>query len=145
MLAVELIHHHARLPNKAYINDAGYDLYSCENKVIESKSFAVIRTGIKLNIPSGYYGRIASRSGLAVKYNIEVGAGVIDNEYRGEIMVKLHNHGHTEYNVKIGDKIAQLILELYGNFPVVLVDSVEQQTSEITSGSRGTSGFGSSG
>ena len=140
-LAIELVHHHAKLPTKAHASDAGYDLYSCERVEIKEQKSALVRTGIKANLPPGYYGRIASRSGLAAKHGLDVAAGVIDNGYNGEIMVLLRNHGPYDYVIEIGDKIAQMILEQYGDFPVVLVDSV----AELSNTTRGESGFGSSG
>jgi dUTP pyrophosphatase len=140
-LSIELVHHHAKLPTKAHTSDAGYDLYSCEKMLIRDQKSAIVRTGIKANLPHNYYGRIASRSGLAAKHGIDVAAGVIDNGYHGEIMVLLRNHGPADYEINIGDKIAQMILEQYGDFPVVLVDSV----AELSKTTRGESGFGSSG
>jgi len=139
-LNVELIHDDATLPTKAHPTDAGYDLYSVEYKPIKKGESAVIKTGIKIDIPAGYYGRIASRSGLAVKHNLEVGAGVIDNGYHGEIMVKLQNNGEN-YTVDKFAKIAQLILEPYGDFPIKQVASVDS----IRQTDRASAGFGSSG
>ena len=139
-LYVELIHDDAKMPTKAHDTDAGYDLYSLEYTPIKKGESAVIRTGIKIDIPAGYYGRIASRSGLAVKHNIEVGAGVIDNGYHGEIMVKLQNNGDN-YTVAKYAKIAQLILEPYGDFPIKQVASVD----DIRQTDRAAAGFGSSG
>ncbi len=137
---VELIDNDAKLPTKAHDTDAGYDLYAIEYKSIKKGESALIKTGIKIDLPQGYYGRVASRSGLAVKHNLEVGAGVIDNGYHGEIMVLIRNHGEN-YTVSKHDKIAQLILEKYGNFVIKQVSSI----SDIRSTERGSDGFGSSG
>ena len=71
----------------------------------------VVKTGISIAVPEGCYGRIAPRSGLAVKKFIDVGAGVIDADYRGEVGVVLFNHSEEDFKVKPGDRIAQLILE----------------------------------
>jgi dUTP pyrophosphatase len=139
-LFIELIDVDAKIPTKAYESDAGYDLYSIEYKPLKKGDSAIIKTGIKIDIPKGYYGRVASRSGLAVKHNLEVGAGVIDNGYHGEIMVLIRNHGDN-YTINKYDKIAQLILEPYGNFPVNIVASVDN----LRQTDRDKSGFGSSG
>ncbi len=82
------------------LRSAGYDLYSIETSVIPPNGgFRVFRTGISMKVPDGYCGKIFSRSGLSVKYNLEHGAGVIDEDYTGEIMVKVNNFGPTEYTV----------------------------------------------
>jgi dUTP pyrophosphatase len=86
----------------------------------------------------GVYGRIAPRSGLAVKHGVQTGAGVIDPDYTGELKVILFNHGSEKFEIKKGDRIAQLILE---KCETPLIDEVE----EIKDTQRGTRGFGSSG
>jgi len=88
-------------------------LYSIENIVISPRGKALISTGISVQIPIGNYGRIAPRSGLAVKHFIDVGAGVVDADYRGEVRVLLFNFGEEEFKVSQGDRIAQLIIEKY--------------------------------
>ncbi len=121
---------------KAHPDDAGFDLRASEDIIVGKK--AVIPTGIVVAIPRGYYGRVASRSGLSVKYDVEVGAGVIDSEYRGEIKVVLRNFGPNAFIVKKGDRIAQLILT------VIYVGEVKC-VEELDVTDRGEGGFGSTG
>lgn len=99
---------------------------------------AIIKTGLSIAIPAGTYARIAPRSGLAAKRMINVGAGVVDYDYRGEVGVVLFNHGTEDLPVAVGDRIAQLILEQVNMAPCKEVDSLEQTT-------RGVGGFGSTG
>ena len=99
-------------------------------------------TGLKIALPPGTYGRIASRSGLAVKHNIEVGAGVIDQDYQGEIKVLLRNLSDTPYTISQGDKIAQLIVSPYVNKQVAECEKIQDIYGES---GRGAGGFGSTG
>ena len=105
---------HAILPARATDGAAGYDLYSADNYVILSGHRVVVSTGIALQLPPGTYGRIAPRSGLAVKHGLGVLAGVVDPDYRGEIKVVLLNTDvRNPFVIKPGYRIAQLILETY--------------------------------
>ncbi len=97
-----------------------------------------MQTDLSLAIPPGTYGRIAPRSGLALKHAIGVGAGVIDADYTGPIGVILFNHGQNDFTIKIGDRIAQLILEQILTPPVVQVKDIQHTE-------RGSQGFGSTG
>ena len=142
ILCVEKIQHDALLPYKASPYDAGYDLFSYEHKSIKANSSELLGTKIRMRIPTGYYGRIASRSGLAAKNNIEVGAGVIDSNYRGEIFVLLRNFSNSDYQVYPKDKIAQLIITPYSNPEIRYVEHLDQL---FGSSDRGDRGFGSSG
>lgn len=129
----------AKIPTRANPNDAGADLYSIESLVIPPLSRGIVKTGIVLEIPESYYGRIAPRSGLAAKYGIDVLAGVIDSSYRGEIGVVLFNSDSSNsFTVNMGDRIAQLIIESHYN-PVFV------EVLELTETNRGEGGFGSSG
>lgn len=98
----------------------------------------LVPTGISVAIPPGYYGRIAPRSGLALKNSIDVGAGVIDGDYRGKVGVILFNFDDQPFVISAGDRIAQLILEKYAEAPVEVVDTLPPTT-------RGSGGFGSTG
>lgn len=100
----------------------------------------MVGTGLKMAIPTGYYGRVAPRSGLAVKNFIDVGAGVIDEDYRGELKVLLFNFGDQEFTVNKGDRIAQMVLEKYSQARLVTVAEGELDSTE-----RGVGGFGSTG
>lgn len=99
------------IPQKGTLHSAGFDLKSSENCTIPARTHKAIKTGIIVTLPSCSYGRIASRSGLSFKHGIEVGAGVIDEDYREEIMVILHNHSDNDFVVNKYDRIAQLIVE----------------------------------
>ena len=101
----------AILPTRGSAQAAGYDLYSAVNVSIPPHQKAIVKTDLSIRVPEGTYGRIAPRSGLAAKHFIHVGAGVIDRDYTGNVGVVLFNHAESEFNVKEGDRIAQLICE----------------------------------
>jgi len=117
---------------------AGYDLKAIKDGEIPVQSRGVVDTGISFQIPEGYYGRIAPRSGLSVKKSIDVGAGVVDSDYTGEIKVVLINGGTEPFVYKRGDRIAQIIITSIQTCPLLEVDSLEQTK-------RGAGGFGSTG
>ena len=124
-------------PTKGSVFAAGYDLYSIDNSVtlfsLERKLF---KTGIHIQIPVGWYGRIAPRSGLAYKQGIDVMAGVIDSDYTGEIGVILINLGSEPQEIDTTKPIAQIIIEKYSDHDFVQVENLE--TTE-----RGAGGYGS--
>jgi dUTP pyrophosphatase len=145
----------AKIPTQAKESDAGYDLYSCQTLFIAPMERAIISIGIAIEIPKGYYGRVAPRSGLAVKHGIDVLAGVVDSGYRDELKVVLINlnppefpHQQDVFNnifgsrnrfvVKQGDRIAQLIIEKCHS-----VKFLEQES--LSDSQRNIGGFGSSG
>ena len=97
-----------------------------------------MKTGLSISFPAGLYARIAPRSGLALKKFIDVGVGVVDADYRGEVGVVLFNHGDQDFEVKMGDRIAQLILEKISTPEV-------EEVSRLDSTVRGSGGFGSTG
>lgn len=130
----------AHIPTKAHDDDAGWDLYSNENAVIYPSEKVIIKTGIALAIPRGYYGRIAPRSGLAVKNGINVLAGVVDAGYRNEIGVVLINHHFdNQFPIAKGDRIAQIIFERVDPF------EIEEVLEFFDNTHRGMGGFGSTG
>ena len=131
---------HATAPSRATSGSAGYDLYSAEGYVILPQHRVVVSTGIQVALPEGTYGRVAPRSGLAVKHGLDVGAGVIDPDYKGELKVVLFNHDPKQaFIIRPGYRIAQLILE---NYTLANVDVVTEIPGESQ---RGDAGFGSSG
>lgn len=137
MIKIELeIGAHAPTYGSEYA--AGADLYANESFEILPGHRALIKTGVRMEIPSGFYGRIAPRSGLAYKNGIDVMAGVIDSDYRGDIGVILINLGETDFTIQTGDRIAQMIIEKYYRYPFCVVESLEETT-------RGDNGFGSTG
>lgn len=128
----------AVIPTRGSEKAAGLDLYAMSPCTLYPHTMRVIATGIAIALPAGTYGRIAPRSGLAVKWGIDVLAGVVDEDYRGEILVALINHGETAFTINRGDRIAQLIVESIVR-PVIEVVTDLQETE------RGSSGFGSTG
>ena len=130
----------AKLPTKGSALAAGYDLYASQPGLIPAKGQGLIATDISIIVPEGTYGRVAPRSGLAVKNGISTGAGVIDADYRGEVKVVLFNHSDKDFEVKAGDRIAQLVLEVIVNADIVEIDADELDTTE-----RGAGGFVSTG
>lgn len=110
-LRVLKLNENACIPKRGSEFSVGYDLSSIENVIVKARGKAMIDTGISLGIPNGCYARIAPRSGLTWKHSIDVGAGVVDADYRGSIRVILFNHSDVDFEVKVGDRIAQVILE----------------------------------
>jgi dUTP pyrophosphatase len=98
-------------PERTTPRSAGFDLRSPRNAVIPARGKSLILTDLRIQVPEGYYGRIAARSGLAFFHHITTEAGVIDEDYRGNIGVLLLSHSNYQYLVHRGDKIAQLICE----------------------------------
>ena len=128
----------AFLPQRGSPGAAGLDLYAIEAQVIPAFGKTKVDTGIAVACPTGTYGRIAPRSGLAMNNHIAVGAGGVDPDYRGSLGVVLFNHAPTEFKLDRGDRIAQLILEKYDPARVV-------EVTDLTATNRGAAGFGSTG
>jgi dUTP pyrophosphatase len=142
-----LINDKALPPERGTKKSAGYDLKSCEDNVIPARSHKAIKTGIQVRLPSNTYGRIASRSGLSFKHGIEVGAGVVDEDYCNELMVILHNHSDEDFKVEEGARIAQLIVQKIA-YPTTLVEDKYghvQVVDNCIRVVRGLGGFGSTG
>jgi dUTP pyrophosphatase len=138
-LGVKKLSYDAIIPTRGSDGSVGYDLYSVVDTVVPHQAGnALVGTGIALRIPADCYGRIAPRSGLAAKHCIQVGAGVIDPDYTGEIKVVLFNHGVEDFEIKKGDRIAQLILERCET-PLIKEIGLLEETI------RGSDGFGSTG
>lgn len=106
--------------------------------MIPARGKAVVKTDIQVELPEGCYGRVAPRSGLAVKNFIDVGAGVIDEDYRGNVGVVLFNHSDVDFPVAKGDRIAQLICERIF-YPTI------EEVDDLSDTKRGAGGFGSTG
>jgi dUTP pyrophosphatase len=159
---VKRFHREAKIPVRAKIHDAGLDLYATEYVKLKPLDFRTVKTGIGMHIPSGYYGRIADRSGFSTKHAIHNMAGVIDSGYQGEIeilMINLNCKGYLlnmigsivqkvsfdlieppgTIEIRPGDKIAQIIIEKIGYGIPKLVNDFSVKTD------RGEKGFGSSG
>jgi dUTP pyrophosphatase len=127
----------ATLPTRAHPNDAGLDLYSLEDVLLEPGKGKVTKTGIAIALPSGYVGLVADRSSLA-KRGIKTAGGVIDEGYRGEIHIVLWNISVDPISLRKGERIAQLLI-----LPVITPAVVEVKSLDETL--RGEKGFGSSG
>jgi dUTP pyrophosphatase len=138
ILLVKRLSENAKLPYRATDGSAGLDLCASESTDIPSGTRRVVMTDLALAIPSGHYGRIAPRSGLAFKFGIDICAGVIDSDYRGPVGCVLANAGTETFCIKQGDRIAQLILERVSTPRVV-------ETSNLDETMRGAGGFGSTG
>lgn len=140
-IPVLLLTSQAQVPTYGSEHAAGMDLYAAiDGDAIEipAKGRAMIPTGVAMAMPVGHYGRIAPRSGLAAKHGLDVLAGVIDCDYRGEIRVVLHNTSDTPYYVNNGERVAQMILAPYVKGEFVTVGTLEESE-------RGEGGFGSTG
>ena len=127
----------AKMPTRAHSFDAGLDLYAIEDGYIRCNQNHTFNTGVHVQIPEGYVGFIKSKSGLMVKHGI-LTDGTIDAHYTGPIKVCLFNHGCSKYEVKAGDKIAQLVIHKIELPELEQVDSLEDTD-------RGDDGFGSTG
>ena len=128
------------VPVYANIGDAGADLVASQAAVVPAKGRILVKTGLKLALPMGYVGLVHPRSGLALKHGITVlnTPGTIDSGYRGEVGVILYNSTDSDFEVQIGDRIAQLVIQKYETGIFNIVDSLGET-------SRGDGGFGSTG
>jgi dUTP pyrophosphatase len=140
-LYIKKLNVEAKLPEKAHQTDAGFDLFSIEEKEIPAGEAKLIKTGISIQLPPQTEAQVRPRSGLALKHSITVlnTPGTIDEDYRGEIGVILINHGKETFVVEKGMKIAQMVIQ-----PVLSVD-IEEAEGELSETNRGAGGFGSTG
>lgn len=140
-LKIKKLNDNAVVPSYGSVCAAGADLYSCEGELMlapgETK---LIHTGISMAIPNGYVGLIYARSGIATKRGLAPAnkVGVIDSDYRGEIMVALHNHSDVMAKIEAGERIAQIVIT-----PYLTVNFIE--TDNLDETERGSGGFGSTG
>lgn len=130
---------HAYSPVRSTIFAAGFDLRSAYAYDVPPHDRCLVKTDLRFHIPDGCYGRIAPRSGLALHSFIDVGAGVIDQDYRGNVGVVIFNHAHETFKINQGDRIAQLICEKI-EYP-----RLEETADIFEYTERGTNGFGSTG
>lgn len=140
-LLIKKLHPEAKLPEKAHPTDAGFDLFSIEEKEIPPGEARLIKTGIAIQLPPNTEAQVRPRSGLALKHSVTVlnSPGTIDEDYRGEVGVILINHGKKPFIVEQGLKIAQMVIQ-----PVLSVD-IEETTGDLSETERGAGGFGSTG
>jgi len=113
MLDVKLLLPEAMVPTKASPGAAGWDLYSAESVAIPAGKWLAVETGVAVSLPVDHVGLIWPRSGLSVKYGIDVLAGVVDSDYRGGIAAVLANHGTKPFEVDMNMRIAQLVVQRY--------------------------------
>lgn len=139
-------HEDAIVPTIAYNGDVGYDLYAVNDTLLLERSWIRIHTGIKAYFPKGYYGKIESRSSLSSNYGLQVGAGVVDSGYTGELIVVLFNHSDIPYQIVKHERIAQLIIQPYVTPSVVLLDDNGNEIfiNMTNTNQRNDKGFGSS-
>jgi dUTP pyrophosphatase len=128
----------ATLPARGSSFAAGLDICSIENVVIEPRQRAIARSGLAVAIPHGFYGRVAPRSGLAVKQGLDVLAGVIDSDYRGELCCVLYNTSDVTIELPARSKICQLIIEK-------IITPQPTWVNDLDETARGAGGFGSTG
>ena len=132
----------ARLPSHGSASAAGYDLYACldADATIPPHATAKLGTGLAFALPEGTFGAVFARSGLAAKEGLRPAncVGVVDSDYRGELLVALHNDSDVARVVKHGERIAQLVLLPY--LPMAF-----EETAELPDTARGAGGFGSTG
>ncbi|XP_027337517.1 deoxyuridine 5'-triphosphate nucleotidohydrolase-like [Abrus precatorius] len=138
LLRVKKLSDNAVLPSRASPLSAGYDLSSAVETKIPARGKALVPTDLSISIPEGTYARIAPRSGLALKHSIDVGAGVIDADYRGPVGVILLNHSDVDFEVKMADRVAQMIIQK-------IVTPEVAEVEDLDSTLRGEGGFGSTG
>lgn len=124
-------------PVREHITDAGLDVLAIDDGIVRARSSAVFHTGVHVQLPKGTAGLFVSKSGLMVHHGI-TSTGLVDEGYDGEVLVKLFNHGDNDYEVKRGDKIAQLVVLPVMYEPVEIVNRID-------GGERGSAGFGSTG
>lgn len=140
VLKVKRLNSHACIPAYAHEGDAGLDLFASAPVVLQPGESALVPTGISLELPPGTEAQVRPRSGLALNHQITVlnSPGTIDAGYRGEIGVILINHGHHPFEVTIGMKIAQMVIQ-----PVLRV--TVEASEALSNTTRGEKGFGSTG
>eukprot|EP00937_MAST-01D_sp_MAST-1D-sp2_P002315 g2315.t1 len=137
-LRVKKLSEFATVPTRGSPLSAGLDLSAAYKTVVAARGKALVKTDLAIVCPEGTYGRIAPRSGLAWKRHVDVGAGVIDADYRGPVGVVLFNHADEELVIEKGDRVAQLVLERIVIPEVLEVDELDETE-------RGAGGFGSTG
>jgi len=136
-LKIKRIHKDAKLPHYGHKGDAGLDIFSTIDCVLQKREVKAIPTGIKVAIPEGYVGLIWDKSGVSLE-GVHRLAGVVDSGYRGEVKIVMANLSDEPFSIEKGMKIAQLLIQ-----PVIEVEVIEVEDLEATP--RGENGFGSTG
>jgi len=139
-LKVKKLNKLAQIPEYQTQEAAGFDLHSVEDIIIKPNERKLIGSGLAFDIPKGYEIQIRPRSGLAYKHGITVlnSPGTIDSDYRGEIKVLLINHSNEDFEIKVGERIAQAVIQ-------EVIQATFQEIEELSQTDRGAGGFGSTG
>jgi dUTP pyrophosphatase len=138
ILKIKSLDKSIELPRFQREGDAALDIRSSEDYILKIGERKAVKTGIAVEIPLGYAGLIWDRSGLAAKHGIKTMGGVIDANYRGEILVVLKNLGEEDFKIEKGMRIAQMLIQKVENMEV-------QEAEELSDTNRGEAGFNSSG
>lgn len=128
----------AYMPVRAHDTDAGLDLRTPKEVTVPAHGSMIIDTGVHVALPHGYYGKLESKSGLNVNYNVVSLGGTIDEPYRGSIVAKLYNLSDLDYTFNAGDKVVQMVIQPY-------IAPELEEVDELDETDRGEKGFGSSG
>ncbi len=137
-IKVKKLHPDAIVPSFAHPGDAGMDLYSVEELVIKPGERRSVPTGIAIALPDGYVSLVWDKSGVSHKLGVKTLGGVLDCGYRGEYLIGLVNLGQEPFEIKKGQKIAQLLIQKVEHPDIEVVDELDET-------SRGAGGFGSTG
>ena len=137
-IEIQLISPNGKVPSQKHASDIGYDISSSNDVTLKSNEVTLVNTGIAINLPQQCAGFVLPRSGLSTKHKITLinSPGLIDPGYTGELLVPLMNHGNKDYEIKAGDRIAQLVLVNTHDVDFKLVDSLPETD-------RSSGGFGS--
>ena len=146
-MRIKKLHPDAVLPTQGSAAAAGYDLYSIDTFCIEPGETRLVHTGLAIEVSEYFWGGIYARSGLATKQGLRPAncVGVIDSDYRGEIMVALHNDSSSIQHIEAGDRIAQLVFHPQCMIVPNKDESIWQVVEDLSETDRGEGGFGSTG
>ncbi len=125
-IKVKKMHNEAVVPKYAHPGDAGMDLFALEDTTFAPGEIRPVKSGIAMEIPSGYVGLVWDKSGISIKEGLKVLAGVIDSGYRGEIMIGMANISNKKYTFLKGHKVAQMLIQKIENPDIVLVDKLNE-------------------
>jgi dUTP pyrophosphatase len=139
-IEIQILDDKAKMPNKQYISDAGFDLHSIQEYIIKPGEIYKICTGLSIAIPEGFAGLVLPRSGLSSKFGLTLinSPGLIDPGYRGELLVPLINHSKNNYKIKHQERIAQLLI-------IETPNIIFNTTKKLQESERKNNGFGSTG
>ena len=137
-IEIQLISSNGKVPSQKHVSDIGYDISASDNVTLKSNEVTLVSTGIAINLPQQCAGFVLPRSGLSTKHKITLinSPGLIDPGYIGELLVPLINHGDVDYEIKVGDRIAQLVLINTNSVNFKVIDSLPETD-------RSSGGFGS--